>query len=115
MTDVTPTAEGESQKIKVKVRVNLHGIITVASATLVEKKEVADGQPEGGAGQQDGNGGGDQRQEQPMENNGGGEQQNGVADNGNEVSNQATPEQPQSWTQRVGQWFTSVRVIGSLD
>lgn len=36
--DVQPTSEGESQKVKLKVRVNIHGIITVASASLVEKK-----------------------------------------------------------------------------
>lgn len=39
--DVQPTAEGESQKVKLKVRVNIHGIITVASASLVEKKQDA--------------------------------------------------------------------------
>lgn len=39
--DVQPTAEGESQKVKLKVRVNIHGIVTVASASLVEKKQDA--------------------------------------------------------------------------
>ncbi|KAM3968071.1 heat shock protein 70Cb isoform 3-T3 [Aphomia sociella] len=39
--DVQPTSEGESQKVKLKVRVNIHGIITVASASLVEKKQDA--------------------------------------------------------------------------
>lgn len=38
---VQPTSEGESQKVKLKVRVNIHGIITVASASLVEKKQDA--------------------------------------------------------------------------
>lgn len=38
--DVTPTAEGEVQKIKVKVRINIHGLFTVSSATLTEKKGV---------------------------------------------------------------------------
>ncbi|XP_013185652.1 97 kDa heat shock protein isoform X3 [Amyelois transitella] len=37
--DVQPTAEGESQKVKLKVRVNINGIVTVASASLVEKKQ----------------------------------------------------------------------------
>ncbi|CAH0717215.1 unnamed protein product, partial [Brenthis ino] len=37
--DVQPTAEGESQKVKLKVRVNIHGVVTVASASLVEKKQ----------------------------------------------------------------------------
>ncbi|XP_014253857.1 heat shock 70 kDa protein 4 [Cimex lectularius] len=38
--DVKATSEGESSKIKVKVRVNIHGIVSVVSATLVEKKDV---------------------------------------------------------------------------
>lgn len=39
--DVLPTSEGESQKVKLKVRVNINGLITVASASLVEKKQDA--------------------------------------------------------------------------
>lgn len=35
--DVKPTADGESAKVKVKVRINLHGIFTISSASLVEK------------------------------------------------------------------------------
>ncbi|KAG7206377.1 hypothetical protein KM043_003742 [Ampulex compressa] len=38
--NVKPTQEGESSKVKVKVRVNLNGILTVASASLVEKREL---------------------------------------------------------------------------
>ncbi|XP_017796871.1 PREDICTED: 97 kDa heat shock protein isoform X2 [Habropoda laboriosa] len=38
--NVKPTQEGETSKIKVKVRVNLNGIFTVASASLVEKREL---------------------------------------------------------------------------
>ncbi|KAB7495803.1 Heat shock protein 4L [Armadillidium nasatum] len=38
--DITPTADGENQKVKVKVRVNIHGLFTVSSATLTEKREV---------------------------------------------------------------------------
>lgn len=33
---VVPQASGESSKIKVKVRVNIHGIFSVSSASLVE-------------------------------------------------------------------------------
>ena len=36
---VVPTATGESSKVKVKVRVNINGVFTVSSATLIEKKE----------------------------------------------------------------------------
>nr|CAH7724325.1 unnamed protein product [Callosobruchus chinensis] len=37
--DIRPTAEGKPQKVKVKVRVNLHGIMTISSASLLEAKE----------------------------------------------------------------------------
>merc|ERR1712012_1209554 len=37
--DVRPTAEGGSQKVKVKVRINPNGIFGVSSANLVEKHE----------------------------------------------------------------------------
>ena len=33
---VVPQASGESSKVKVKVRVNIHGIFSVCSASLVE-------------------------------------------------------------------------------
>jgi molecular chaperone DnaK (HSP70) len=35
--DVTPTADGEPSKVKVKVRLNTHGCFTVHSAIMVEK------------------------------------------------------------------------------
>uniref|UniRef100_A0A1B6C8J9 Uncharacterized protein n=3 Tax=Clastoptera arizonana TaxID=38151 RepID=A0A1B6C8J9_9HEMI len=35
--DVKPTPEGESAKVKVKVRVTINGIFTISSASLVEK------------------------------------------------------------------------------
>lgn len=37
--DIKPTPEGESPKVKVKVRVNIHGIFAVSSASLVERKD----------------------------------------------------------------------------
>ncbi|XP_064636424.1 heat shock 70 kDa protein 4-like [Lineus longissimus] len=36
---VTPQKDGESAKVKVKLRVNIHGIFNVASASMVEKAE----------------------------------------------------------------------------
>jgi hypothetical protein len=35
---VKPGAQGEAQKVKVKVRLNLHGILQVVSATMMEKQ-----------------------------------------------------------------------------
>nr|UNE55961.1 heat shock 70 kDa protein cognate 4 [Paroster macrosturtensis] len=37
--DIKPTPDGESQKIKVKVRINIHGLFNVASASLYERKD----------------------------------------------------------------------------
>ena len=37
---VKPSAQGEVQKVEVKVRVNAHGVFEVVSATLMEKQQV---------------------------------------------------------------------------
>ncbi|XP_057672716.1 heat shock 70 kDa protein 4 isoform X2 [Diorhabda carinulata] len=37
--DIRPNTEGKPQKVKVKVRVNLHGIMTISSANMYEAKE----------------------------------------------------------------------------
>ena len=39
--DVVPSKEGESSKDKVKVRLDIHGILNVVNASLVEKLAVA--------------------------------------------------------------------------
>lgn len=39
---VVPQASGESSKVKVKVRVNIHGIFSVSSASLVEVQKCED-------------------------------------------------------------------------
>lgn len=36
-----PSKEGESSKIKVKVRLDIHGVLNVVNATLVEKLATA--------------------------------------------------------------------------
>uniref|UniRef100_A0AAY4ELX1 Uncharacterized protein n=1 Tax=Denticeps clupeoides TaxID=299321 RepID=A0AAY4ELX1_9TELE len=41
---VVPQASGESSKVKVKVRVNVHGIFSVSSASLVEVVKPAEGE-----------------------------------------------------------------------
>eukprot|EP00095_Tigriopus_kingsejongensis_P004434 snap_masked-scaffold227_size249015-processed-gene-0.6 protein:Tk04434 transcript:snap_masked-scaffold227_size249015-processed-gene-0.6-mRNA-1 annotation:"97 kda heat shock" len=43
--EVKPMEDGANQKIKVKVRVNLHGIFTVASASFSEKHEIEEEVP----------------------------------------------------------------------
>lgn len=39
---VKPGSQGEAQKVKVKVRVNAHGVFQVVSATLMERQETGD-------------------------------------------------------------------------
>lgn len=36
--NIKPTAAGEAQEVKIKVRINAHGVIQLTSANLVEKK-----------------------------------------------------------------------------
>ncbi|XP_063823445.1 97 kDa heat shock protein isoform X1 [Ostrinia nubilalis] len=104
--DVQPTAEGESQKVKLKVRVNIHGIITVASASLVEKKQ--DAAQNDNVEMENSNENVTSSQEAPMETNGSQEQPQNGPDNQEvrEDEMKGEPQQKQSWTQRVGQWFS---------
>ena len=39
--DVVPNKEGESSKVKVKVRLDIHGVFTIVNASLVEKLATA--------------------------------------------------------------------------
>lgn len=45
VSDVKPDAEGQSQKVKVKARININGIFSVVNATLSEKQEVDEAEP----------------------------------------------------------------------
>ncbi|XP_026331704.1 97 kDa heat shock protein-like isoform X2 [Hyposmocoma kahamanoa] len=105
--DVQPTPEGESQKVKLKVRVNIHGIVTVASASLVEKKQ--DNSTNETIEMENANE--VNNQEAPMDTNGVNQdqqnQQNGPENQEvREDDMKGEPQQKQSWTQRVGQWFS---------
>ncbi|XP_068571811.1 heat shock 70 kDa protein 4a [Cebidichthys violaceus] len=42
--NVVPQASGESSKVKVKVRVNVHGMFSVSSASLIEVMKTAEGE-----------------------------------------------------------------------
>ncbi|XP_029925472.1 heat shock 70 kDa protein 4a [Myripristis murdjan] len=42
--NVVPQASGESSKVKVKVRINVHGVFSVSSASLVEIVKTAEGE-----------------------------------------------------------------------
>ncbi|XP_055908529.1 heat shock 70 kDa protein 4 isoform X2 [Eupeodes corollae] len=45
--DVKPNEKGELQEVKVKVRINHHGIVLISSASLVDKKEIDESQSAG--------------------------------------------------------------------
>lgn len=45
--DVKPSATGEAQEVKVKVRLNNNGLLLIASAQMLEKKEQQDGEQNG--------------------------------------------------------------------
>ncbi|XP_055691942.1 heat shock 70 kDa protein 4 isoform X2 [Lutzomyia longipalpis] len=45
--DIKPNALGESQEVKVKIRINQNGIVGITSATLTEKKDQNDVTPDG--------------------------------------------------------------------
>lgn len=96
--DIKPSADGKSQKVKVKVRVNLHGIMTVSSATLIESKEAAEQEPM-------------EEQPEPPEPNGP-EQKPTEAESAaeNAAAAGAPPEVGPSWTKRISAWFGRVRI-----
>lgn len=96
--------------MKLKVRVNIHGIVTVASASLVEKKQ--DNSNIENIEMENAN---EASQEAPMDTNGVNQEQQGQQNGPDnqevrEDDMRGEPQQKQSWTQRVGQWFSGVRV-----
>lgn len=42
VNDVKPSASGEAQEVKVKVRINHNGILLISSAQMIEKKDAQD-------------------------------------------------------------------------
>lgn len=51
INDVKPNEKGEAQEVKVKIRINHHGIVLISSASLIEKKDVDN---EGGSDEKEG-------------------------------------------------------------
>ncbi|XP_023018225.2 heat shock protein 70Cb isoform X1 [Leptinotarsa decemlineata] len=100
--DIRPNAEGKPQKVKVKVRVNLHGIMTISSASMYEAKESPEPespeetqQSQKDAPESEQQNSNDQQRndgDTPMETNGGG----------------APPEvgSGSSWTKKISAWFS---------
>lgn len=99
MKEIHPNPEGKAQRVKVKVRINLHGIMAVSSASMYESKESPE--PETPT---------EQSNQQQNENGGtagaNNEQQQAPADG---VAN-GTPEVGSSWTKKFTAWFSGVRI-----
>jgi len=50
--EIKPTERGESQEVKLKVRINQNGIVLISSATLVDRKEMEEAAAAAAAGEQ---------------------------------------------------------------
>ena len=64
---IEPSEGGENRKVKVKVRVNIHGVFVVSSATVVEKVKEAEGEPMETGGEQTETTDGDKSAAEPMD------------------------------------------------
>ncbi|RZC33323.1 heat shock 70 kDa protein 4 [Asbolus verrucosus] len=102
--DIRPNSEGKPQKVKVKVRINLHGIMTVSSASLFEAKESCEAEngEENQQQQQQQNNTQQQQNQNPTE------QQNDVDATMADGVNNAAPEvgSSTSWTKKISAWFS---------
>lgn len=95
--DVHPTVDGKAQKVKVKVRVNLHGIMTVSSASLYESKESPE--PETAEQQQQAQHDDTSAEQPPAD----GSAANGTTTAAAEVGSTG-------WTKKITSWFSGVRI-----
>ncbi|TDG51311.1 hypothetical protein AWZ03_002398 [Drosophila navojoa] len=103
--DVKPTERGESQDVKLKVRINLNGIVLISSAVLVDRKEQEEAAAanematdEKAAGGEQAGTAGEQAEAQPE----------AYFENEDDI-NTSTASSPggQGWAQRVKGWFGS--------
>lgn len=108
MKDVRPSADGKPQKIKVKARINLHGIMTITSASLLEAKESAEESPENE--KMNVESATDQPQQQQQQN---GEQQTEPDENMDGAKGQQKAEVGSGyrWTKKFTSWLSGVRIL----
>lgn len=101
--DIRPNAEGKSQKVKVKVRVNLHGVMTISSASMYEAKESLEPETP------------DEQQQKESQQNSTDIQQNDNGDSSMDTSNSGAPAPEvgsgSSWTKKISAWFSGVRIL----
>uniref|UniRef100_A0A182P7N9 Heat shock 70 kDa protein 4 n=1 Tax=Anopheles epiroticus TaxID=199890 RepID=A0A182P7N9_9DIPT len=110
---IKPDANGEAQEVKVKVRINSNGIITVSSATMYERKESEDpASPTAANGDQQK--GGDTTQSSPQGDEAGkvGEPMD-IQEGSDDEHPKKDSSSGEGWTQRVTRWFTSMKMIAN--
>ncbi|XP_017844075.2 heat shock 70 kDa protein 4 isoform X1 [Drosophila busckii] len=99
--DVKPTERGESQEVKLKVRINQNGIVLISSATLVDRKEMEEAAAaEAAASEEKAAASGEQA-------NNAGEATEGQQEAYCENEETATTPGGQGWASRVKGWFGS--------
>lgn len=106
--DVRPSPDGKPQKIKVKARINLHGIMTITSASLLEAKESVEESPENEKMNVDT---GAEQQQQQQQN---GEQQTEPDENMDGAKGQQQKAEVGSgyrWTKKFTSWLSGVRIL----
>lgn len=98
MKDISPGPDGKAQKVKVKVRINLHGIMNVSSASLIESKEAVEPETPDDVSQP---------QKQSDDN---AENQSGAAgENGQPPEVGSSSPTAKGWTKKISAWFGRVR------
>ncbi|XP_055908528.1 heat shock 70 kDa protein 4 isoform X1 [Eupeodes corollae] len=102
--DVKPNEKGELQEVKVKVRINHHGIVLISSASLVDKKEIDESQSAGDEQQSGEQAAPTSATGEPMEVS---QEECYENDDGSRDSPTASSPGGQGWAQRVKGWFTS--------
>ena len=106
MKDIKPSADGKGQKVKVKARVNIHGIFTISSASLIESKENSEVETmDEDKVENEPNGVEQQQSSTPSQ------QQQQQEKPPNAEANSTAPEVGSSWTKKISAWFGRVRSI----
>lgn len=111
--DIRPAADGKPQKVKVKVRINLHGIMTVSSASLIEAKEATETESPESEKQHAENAEQQQQQQQNGEQAAGQQGETDLPMEGAEATQQQSAEvgSGTSWTKKISSWFSGVRIL----
>lgn len=98
--EICPGPDGKAQKVKVKVRINLHGIMNVSSASLIESKETAVLETPEDGGQQA------KQSDEGMDAAQGGEAGD---ENGQPPEVGSSSPTAKGWTRKISAWFGRVR------